>query len=210
MNRYHDNKMPLSKLIPLVLFLCIMAWYPRMNPLKDAPQGGYGHPAISDDYPDLDQNQKINQVLDDGSRIYTLSWYGKRLVQVYDMDGNYEKTLFFQSMSNNGQFVIATEEDTLYVQDEKRNVYVFHDGEFVEFLKEDEARKELKHINFNDSHSKSGYIVKNHSVWRVAESGNICIIEGKPLYLRFWEKGWIYVFSLGLMGFLLYMKRRGK
>ena len=197
-----------STIIPLLCLFCILAWTNYTDPLKDAPEAGYGHPALSYGYPDLDIG--ILQVMDDGSRIYVLSSSGNRIVQIYDMGGKYEKTVFFQRMSNNGMFTIATEKNTLFVRDEKRNVYIFSGGEFDRFLKEDEVQKELRHIAFQSGISQSGYVVKNGSVWRVSELESVCVIEGKTVQSQIIATGLFIGFWFALMGVTLYLKSQGK
>lgn len=207
MNRRKYFRFQWGTIFPVICILAVLIQSAYSDPLKDAPKGGYGRPAVSKEYSNL--HPGIWQVLDDGFRMYVLSSSGERFIQVYDMEGNYEKTLFFQSLSANGKFFIATKENILYVMDEDGNVYIFQGGEFIRFLKDSDAEKELSHIDFRIRDSSGGYIVKNRSVWRISEPENICIIEGET------EIGHLTNFSLAVFSALacicitMYLKRRG-
>lgn len=145
--------------------------------LFDAPKGYYGVPAISTDYPDLNMN--IQQVVDDGSRIYILFDSYRRIVQVYDLNGKYQHTLFFYSNYDNGVFTVATEENTLYVEDECGNVYIFIDGVFDRFYKTGEASLLLADIEFDWKYSSEQYEIRNGSLWKHTSNGEVCLIEQK-------------------------------
>lgn len=196
-----------SSLFPIICIAFAFVLRAHMDPLKYAPQGGYGRPATSDEYPDLDFG--IWQVMDDGDRVYVLFSSHSRIIQVYNMEGIYEKTLFFQRQSNNGKFFIATEEGTLYVKDEAGNVYVFYDGEYIRFVRKSEAAKTFSHINFRIMDSSGSYIVKGRSVWRVSEPNNVCIIEGKAELTRFAELSLAVLSGLVCICITRYLERHG-
>lgn len=147
------------------------------DPLLHAPEGYYGIPTSSTDYPDL--SMEIQQVVEDGSRIYVLFASSKRIIQVYDLDGQYQSTLFFYSHYDNGAFQVTTEANTLYVADECENVYVFRDGLFEQFYKEDEAVEHLIDIDFDWRYSSESYMIRNGSVWKKTPNGDVCVVERK-------------------------------
>ncbi len=162
-----------------IIVLCVFIIVTLFLNLKtgisyNAPEAYYGIPAISTDYPNPGLN--VMQVVDDGSYVYILYTNNRGIVQVCDLSGNYRKTIFFYSHMNGG-FTLAVEGNTLYVRDERSNVYTFVGGEFDSFLEKQEADKILSHIEFVPRQSFDHYEVKGGSVWRVLPEGKICILK---------------------------------
>lgn len=169
------EKNALKKIIFFALLIVALLTLYFRNPLVNAPKGLYGVPAVSTDYPQLSMN--VLQVVEDGSHIYILYNSSTRIVQMYDLEGNYECSFFFYSFPN-GEFILAAEKDTLYVEDERGNVYEFNDGQFKHFYDQNEFSEQLENIQFDRGASSASYSIRNKDVWRTLPEGEICVIEG--------------------------------
>lgn len=194
----------------VLVFACIcfiLVLYYCTDPLIDAPKGYYGVPAVSTNYPQLNMN--IQQVVDDGDRIYVLFNSNKRIVQVYDMDGAYQNTLFFYSHYDNGAFSIVANDGVLYVRDEPGNIYVFRNGTFSEFYQEKEIPAYLDSVKFDWRISSEAYEVRDRSVWKVSQEEEVCIIDMEANAPS--KKHHVYLFALFIPLFILLInfKRKG-
>ena len=167
----------LRSALVIIAIVLLMALYLVLNHNQtDYPERYYASPVVSTDYPNIDMN--IEQVVDDGSYIYVLHHHSNGIVQVYDLDGNYQHTLFFYCHMNGG-FSLAVEDNILYVQDMRQNVYVFREGEFCDFLTKREAEIELSNVRFRSGESSDGYTIRSQSVWKEI-NGEPVLIIGTP------------------------------
>lgn len=188
-----------------IIVLCVFIIVTLFLNLKtgisyNAPESYYGIPAVSTDFPS--PGLDVAQVVDDGSYVYILYTNNRGIVQVCDLSGNYRKTIFFYSHMNGG-FTLAVEGNTLYVRDERSNVYTFVGGEFDSFLEKQEADKILSHIAFIPRKSFDYYEVKGGSVWRVLPEGKICILkQSKGARVATSSIGFIvFLAAVGVIGF---------
>ena len=170
-----SKKIVIVSIVVVLAALIILVSYSNPNSIGALPEAYYGKPAISTDHPII--NKRIEQVLDDGQRMYILYDTNDGIVQVCDTNGAYQYTLVFYS-NLNGAFTIATENQTLYVQDMRENVYIFESGEFEKFLEREEAKTQLKHIRFDPSNVSDKYEVRSGSIWKVSDAEEMCVVEG--------------------------------
>ena len=119
----------------------------------------------------------IEQVVSDGQHVYILYTSRKGVVQVFDSDGSYLHS-FRLFAHQNGAFMMAVVDSVLYIRDYNADIYVFKDGEFVEFLTNDAAdavRTSIQHDAFEKN--TAGYEVKQGSVWYVDGETQKCIVN---------------------------------
>ena len=160
----------------LVILLMFTYFEYHTSAHNSFPERYYGRPVVSTDYPEIDIS--IDQVLHDGKYMYILYHHSNGIVQVCDLDGVYQYTLFFYCHMNGG-FSLAIDGDMLYVQDMRENVYVFLNGLFERFVKKEEVVSELGNIDFKTPMSSTDYEIRENSVWKVAEGNEICVV-GMP------------------------------
>lgn len=137
------------------------------------PEAYYGKPTVSIDYPNLHKSS-VEQVLVDENHMYILPHHSNGIIQVCDINGEYEHTMFFYE-NINGSFAMDMVDDVLYVRDNKRNVYVFRDGVFDCFMKKSEAEM-LSYVDFRSGESSPGYEIRGSSIWKITDSGEECIV----------------------------------
>jgi hypothetical protein len=166
------NKYKLFLLIPLLILMFFIRVFDTA-PSSSNPKRLYGVPVISTEYPNL-QYSGIDQVVDDGHRMYIMYTSNDGIVQVSDMQGTYLYTLFFRCDLNGG-FFLATEEDTLYVEDMSGAVYRFHGGKFDCFLEREDARAQWGHIDFRSP--SDNYKLRGSELWRVSPCEEVCVIK---------------------------------
>ena len=168
------------KQFPLILCLAallILSYfrYSRSAP-KTFPETLYGQPVVSANYENVDSS--IEQVLQDDKYIYAMLHHSNGVVQVYDLEGKYQFTLFFYCHTKGG-FSMALVENTLYVQDMRQNVYVFQGGTFQQFVKAEDAKTTFPGLDFRTREISAGYEIQAGCVWRVSGNERVCII-GSP------------------------------
>lgn len=154
----------------LALTVCIYL----NSPPKTFPEVFFGRPAVSMEYSQLDI--KVEQVVACDGYLYTQLGNSSGVVQVYDLSGNYQHTLFFFTHMK-GFFSLAAEEKNVYVQDMQGNVYVLCEGEFDRLLLKFEAQDRLGDLDFASCASSEDYEIRENAIWRVTESGEQCIVE---------------------------------
>ena len=161
-------------ILPILLaFVVICA---ILNPLNDLPDASQGKPErFKNDTAML--RAGIEQVVADAEHIYVLynSAYG--VVEVYDLSGNYLYSLRLYKHLN-GAFHMAVKDDTQYIQDCRNNIYVFRDGEFIEYLENDEASSVEAVIPYSQFEANTaGYVIKKGSVWYQDGESMKCIVS---------------------------------
>lgn len=112
----------------------------------------------------------IDQIMEAGDYLYVLPSRYDGFVQVYDLQGSYQHSLFFLE-ANNGAFMMACEDGLLYVQDQRGNVFVFRGNEFLEYVPRKLARDRFSLIKFEWESSTPGYVIRGTDLWRVSEDG---------------------------------------
>ena len=143
MSRYLPiiNKVVVIVLIIGVAFLLI---FRPNDDTKELPDAIWGRPVQFED-DSVMPNSGIEQVVSDGQRVYVLFTSRNGVVQVYDYGGTYLYSVRLYAHSN-GAFAMAVEGNTLYIQDYHGDIYVFKNGEFTEFLKDDAAEDRRAHV----------------------------------------------------------------
>jgi len=150
-----------------------------------------GIPNISYTYSALEKCS-IDQIVETHSELFVLYGEHKGNVQVFDKNGNYKYSVYLKKHLN-GAFRIAANGSTLYVQDDDNNVYVFSDGMFSGFYRNDTAASIFEPVKFNEN--SANYIVRYGSVWRVDGDERICIIR-RPQIAMLYQNDLAFYLSL--------------
>lgn len=193
------------------LLVCLALMYRSAQEAEQHPQPYYGIPAVwtAESEP---ESYVIHQIAEDGTFLYILSDEHNGVVQVYDLDGTYLRTMaFFPNM--NGAFRIAAQEDTLYVRDMKYNLYIFRGGVFAEFITRQNASAFLEGLDF--SGNAAGYEMRDGSVWRVGNGEDICVLYRPKSAAAYQQKvllsaGIIVMALLGVAGMICCRSRKNK
>ena len=157
----------------ILVALLVMVLIPTSLSTWKLPQKVYGKPQVI--YDEVVFNKtRIEQVLDDGIYMYVLADDHQGYIQIYDLNGQYHATWFFYD-SINGTFSMAVEDEMLYVKDGKRNVYIFSNGQFQQFLPESETSLLLAEMKFNNASVR--YKIRFGSIWRVDLQKPVCVVQ---------------------------------
>lgn len=136
----------------------------------------------------------IDQIAESSVSIYVLYDESRGIVQVYDLEGNFQKAIAFHCHMN-GAFRIAVVDNNLVVRDKYGNIYSFCDNTFDSFWESEEVPSHLKTVNFEAKSEK--YEVRMGSIWEVNES-SVCVIE-RPLQAWFFQNNVRTIFFFGFM-----------
>jgi len=142
----------------------------------------------------------ISQIVADEDRIYILFGH-YRVVQAYTTEGQYLYSVSVYNHSN-GRTRIAAKDGCLYIQDKHENIYVFSDGEFLEYIDNPASDALGNKLKFGTSSSE--YTLKRSSVWRVAD--DTCVLP-RPDWLVIYQGNLNWLVKALLMitvGFILY------
>ena len=175
MSRY----LPVIKRIIIVILTIGIAFgmiYKPRDDGKELPDAIWGLPVQFED-DSVMPNSSIEQVVSDGKLVYVLYTSRTGVVQIYDYDGAYLYSMRLYAHSN-GAFKMAIEGNILYIEDYHADIYVFKNGEFMKFLKDDAAdaiRKKIPYSAFEKN--TEGYAIKNGSVWRTEGEHDVCIVN---------------------------------
>lgn len=110
----------------------------------------------------------VDQIIEVGEFLYVLPDDTDGFVQVYDLKGNYQHTLFFLEEPN-GAFRMAAEGDAFYFRNQSNDVFVFRNGEFMEYVPRKIARERFANIDFERQDSSPGYVIRGTDLWHVSE-----------------------------------------
>lgn len=142
----------------------------------------------------------ISQIEADEEQIYILfGTYG--VVQVYTTEGQYLYSVSVYN-HNNGRTEIMAKNGSLYIRDKHHNIYIISDGEFLEFIANDDADSIGKSRKFGVS--DPNYTLKGSSVWRVSD--DTCVLK-RPDWLVIYQGNinWLIKFLLMItVGIILY------
>ena len=170
----------IKKQILLILCLAVLfggSYFNYCNTVPKAfPERQYAMPVVSTEFPRL--NISIEQVLQDDRYIYVLLHHSNGVVQVYDLEGDYQFSLFFYCHGHGG-FSLALADNTLYVQDMRENVYVLKNGEFQCFVEAVDARSVFSELDFKSRDTSSDFEIRSSSVWRISGEEAVCVV-GEP------------------------------
>lgn len=136
----------------------------------------------------------IDQIAESSESIYVLYDDTRGIVQVYDLEGNFQKALTFHCHMN-GVFRIAVVDNNLLVRDKYGNIYSFCDDAFASFWERGDVPFVLETVDFEAQSKK--YEVRFGSIWE-ANEGNICVIQ-RPLYACFFQKNVRTIIFIGFM-----------
>ena len=142
----------------------------------------------------------ISQIEADEEQIYILfGTYG--VVQVYTTEGQYLYSVSVYN-HNNGRTEIMAKNGSLYIRDKHHNIYIISDGEFLEFIANDDADSIGKSRKFGVS--DPNYTLKGSSVWRASD--DTCVLK-RPDWLVIYQGNinWLIKFLLMItVGIILY------
>ena len=169
------KKIPASAKILLLIWagLSIIISLPGALRELNLPEKIYSKPVIITEYYSFD-SLRISQIGDDGTYLYVLVGSGAGYVQMFDLNGNYKQTISLFDPSLNGVFGMAVDSGKLYVRDPAQNIYVFVSGDFVEFISNIEAQKEVPEDYRQNSDQ---YIIRHGSIWKVNAQEEECIVR---------------------------------
>lgn len=142
------------------------------------PQPSYGKPVLIESYLNFN-NKPISQIVDDGTYMYVLADRHNGYVQVYDLNGQYQKTISIQRQSISGAFSIAFQDGILYIRDDNHNIYTFEHCDFLEFVEDEDVSGKLNHIQFDGKSNR--FKVRFGSIWRMNPPTPICLVK-RPFY----------------------------
>ena len=109
----------------------------------------------------------VAQIIEAGEYLYVLPSDHAGFVQVYDLKGTYQHSLFFLEETK-GAFRMAAEGDTFYFRNQSSDVFVFRNGEFIEYVQWKTARERFPHVDFERRSSTPGYVIRGTDLWRVS------------------------------------------
>lgn len=165
-----NHNLTLDEFRPYLLFLmiCIMIISVAKSDRERArePVRFATRPVFSTEFEDR-KPYAIDQLIEAGEYLYVLPVNNKGFIQVYDLMGNYQHSLFFLEESK-GAFTMAAEGDTFYVENKSGDVFVFRDGEFQEYVQRKHAKDRFAHIEFVWQESTPGYVLRGTDLWRVS------------------------------------------
>ena len=186
------------------ILVCLGWMYISAREAEEKPQAYQGVPAEYSGGSNMD-GYVIHQFVDDGTFLYILFDEHNGIVNVYDLEGRYQRTLAFYAHLN-GAFRIAAEQDAFYVRDKECGLYVFRNGQFEEYLNRNEIPVSLTQLNFD--RNAADYEIRDGSVWRVADEEETCVLSrpkasaayqrntklaaGLIVIVLFGTFGWIY------------------
>lgn len=183
--------------ICVIAVICMWIFQPN-NDTKGLPDAIWGNPIKFED-DSVMPHSAIEQVVSDGQRVYVLYTSTKGVVQVYDHTGAYLYSWRLYAHQN-GAFGMAVHEDTLYIQDYHADIYVFRDGEFVEFLTNSAADTIANTIPYVEFESNTeGYKIKSGSIWRIDGETQICLIN-RPAQTGIYQNNINYLITILLFG----------
>lgn len=183
----------------LMISLLIISGCSTQNQ-QNKPTPEYGTPTRFVE--DLDINTiNIDQIANDDAYLYLLDAY-ESVLRAFDLDGNYLFTLEFYDYAN-GAFNLAVKNRCLYVRDPYGHVYVFEEGEFTRFIERNNAINLLESIDFEKN--ATNYVIRLASVWKVCETGNVCVIE-RPLYSILYQQKTHSLIIVGLVLVLTFIR----
>ena len=196
----------MQKTITIILVLACTALLLlalKIDAENEQTTGLYGRPVKSvEESPLSDFN--INLLADDSQCLYLLDELNGVLL-VYDVDGTYKHTMSFYNTLN-GAFRMVVQQDVLYVQDSRDNIYVLRFGEFERFIKMlDQATSDKVDFNKNTSN----YTLRGDGVYKNTEHGEICVIP-RPIQSVVYNEGWALLLLFALFVMVAIYRLTGK
>lgn len=163
-------------IIILIIGVALSLIFRWNDDTKDLPDAIWGTPVQFKDNSVM-ANSNIEQVVSDGKYVYVLYTSRTGVVQIYDYDGEYLYSMRLYAHSN-GAFKMAIADDTLYIEDYHADIYVFKNGDFLQFLRNDAADAIRHQISYSAFEKNTeGYEIINGSVWRIKGESRTCIVN---------------------------------
>ena len=174
-----SRHVPNTKKVVIIILIIVVALSLIFRPNDDTkglPDAIWGKPVQFEDKSVM-PNSGIEQVVSDGQRVYVLYTSRNGVVQVYDYSGIYLYSLRLYAHMN-GAFKMAVKDTVLYIEDYHADIYVFKDGEFIDFLRDDAADAIKEKIPYSTFEKNTkGYEIRSGSVWRVDGETQTCIVN---------------------------------
>ena len=165
-----NHNLTLDELRPFLLFLmlCILliSAVTSERERSSEPVRFSNKPVFSTEFGDR-KPYAIDQIIEAGEYLYVLPDDTAGFVQVYDLKGSYQHSLFFLEETK-GVFRMAAEGDTFYFRNQSSDVFVFRNGEFIEYVQWKTARERFPHVDFERRSSTPGYVIRGTDLWRVS------------------------------------------
>ena len=165
-----NHNLTLDELRPFLLFLmlCILliSAVTSEREWSGEPVRFSSKPVFSTEFGDR-KPYAIDQIIEAGEYLYVLPSDHAGFVQVYDLKGTYQHSLFFLEKRNGG-FSMASEGDIFYFRNQSSDVFVFRNGEFIEYVQWKTARERFPHVDFERQSSTPGYVIRGTDLWRVS------------------------------------------
>ena len=166
-----NHNLTLDEFRPYLFFLmlCVLLISTAALDRKHArePVRFSGKPVFSAEFSDR-KPYAVDQIIEAGQYLYVLPDDTNGFVQVYDLKGSYQHSLFFLEETK-GVFRMEAKEDTFYFRNQSGDVFVFQNGEFLEYVPCKLARERFADIDFERQDSSPGYVIRGTDLWRVSE-----------------------------------------
>ena len=114
----------------------------------------------------------VDTLVELGERIYILPGRGRGFVQVFDLDGTYQYSMFFLDHDNGG-FSLGTDGEYVYVRDKRCNIYVFLNDAFLKYERREEAEERPAQI----WESTPGYEIRGQDLWHASDGCEELVIQ---------------------------------
>lgn len=197
-------------LFPFLLVTILVGMFIRtQNDAQGIPEAIWGTPVRFENNTPMPYSG-IEQVVADSEHLYILYSSNRGVIQVYNLDGVYLYSWRLYKHTN-GAFHMAVQNDVLYIRDYKTDIYVFSNGEFIEFLHGEAASTVKKSIPFSQfEENTTGYVVKNGSVWYITNGISRCVVS-RPLISSIFQNNLhivLFILILSSFGFMRYLKNK--
>ena len=172
MNRKSNLALPL-----FVIFLIIILFllFSKSGSNTETPTAIQGSPEVFVN-PIPESFRGYSQIVNDDHFIYMLPDDQKGLIEVYDLEGKYLKSIKVYDADENGAMKIAVAGNTLYICDKYANLYLFDNGIFTSYIPYYKNKELRKSIDFEVNSTE--YYQKNGSLWKGVGDERVCILEG--------------------------------
>lgn len=181
-----------------VVWVVYVLIFQPSNDAKMLPDAIWGSPIKFEDDSPM-PHSAIEQVVSDGERVYVLYTSSMGIVQVYDQSGVYLYSWRLYTHQN-GALGMAVQDGALYIRDYHADMYVFREGEFVEFLRDEAADAIASIIDYMAFEANTeGYKIKSGSVWYVHGETQNCIVK-RPVQTGIYQNNINYLITILLFG----------
>lgn len=184
----------LERSVLIAIGVLLLGLYIANASQKESAEVAPGIPLVYSNQNEI-ARKSIDQIVDDGERIYLLLNDHEGIVQIYDATGIYLNSVAFFNHIN-GAFRIAVADGVFYVCDKQGNLYLFPNGTFSEFIDNQTGAELRREINFEQSSTK--YILHKGSVWSVTGDDKVCVIS-RPMTSVFFQGHYMFFLCFGVI-----------